>query len=398
MNSRRADAPVRNADRDCARSDNQAPDLKIESVDAVVVGAGIVGIAVARALALRGMEVVVLERHRRAGEEISSRNSGVIHSGIYYPPGSLKTRLCVQGRELLYEYCNERGIAHQRVGKLIVAPESRAGALRQLFGRGLANGVKDLVWSTPEEVRLIEPLVACAAAIVSPSTGIIDVHELLTSLRGDLEAHDGAIVFDSELCHADARDDGFTLRVRSGNEISEIASRRLVNSAGLNAVGLLPLIEGYPRERLRTAHFAKGSYFVCQGVKPFRHLVYPMPNEAGLGIHATLDLDGATRFGPDVEWTGSIDYTVDPARAALFYPAIREYWPTIPESCLKPGYAGIRPKLVGAGAMAADFEIEGWEQHGLPGLTNLLGIESPGLTACLAIGQEVARRVLGTGA
>jgi L-2-hydroxyglutarate oxidase LhgO len=362
--------------------------------DAVIVGAGVVGLAVARALALRGLDVLVLERHRRPGEEISSRNSGVIHAGIYYPADSLKARLCVQGRELLYQYCSERDIAHRRCGKIIVAAESQITSLRQLRQRGEANGVTDLMWLTADEVRGIEPAVSCAAALLSPSTGIIDVHELITSLQGDLDTCRATLAFGCELHSVTTHPEGFTLAVRSGGESSEIRTGLLVNCAGLEAVALLKQISGYPADRRHDSYLAKGNYFACQGLKPFTHLVYPMPNDAGLGIHATLDLDGSVRFGPDVEWITSVNYDVDPGRARVFYSAIHEYWPALPQNCLQPAYAGIRPKLAGPGMKAQDFEIEGPGQHGVPGLMNLLGIESPGLTCCMAIGAEVARQLL----
>lgn len=365
-----------------------------DTVDVVVVGAGVVGLAVARALALHGHEVIVLERHRLPGQETSSRNSGVIHSGIYYPTDSLKARLCVQGRDQLYDYCRERGITHRRCGKLIVAQAAQIAALQALQNKALANAVTDLVWLAATEVSELEPLVRCAAGLLSPSTGVIDVHEYMTSLQGDLEAHGGSVAFDAELISTRPLGDGMLATIRSGVDSIEIGCRWLVNSAGLQALPLLALITGYPRERLRKAYYAKGNYFSCQGSRPFKHLVYPMPNEAGLGVHATLDLDGTTRFGPDVEWVdGPDDYQVDASRSIGFYSAIREYWPTLPDGALQPGYAGIRPKLVGPEGKAADFEIEGPEIHGVSGLVNLLGIESPGLTSSLAIGQEVLTRI-----
>jgi L-2-hydroxyglutarate oxidase LhgO len=362
-------------------------------VDAIVVGAGVVGLAVARALALAGREVVVVERHRLPGQETTSRNSGVIHSGLYYPKDSLKARLCVRGRDLLYEFCMTRGIAHSRCGKLIVAQEAQIPALKVLAQKGHANGVADLVWLTAEQVHEREAEVRCAAGLWSPSTGVIDVHEYLTALIADIEAHGGTVVYGAELKSVAAKTVGFEVTVTSDESADLFDCRTLINSAGLNAIDFLRQIDGYPGQGLRTAHFAKGSYFACQGVRPFRHLVYPMPNEAGLGVHATLDLDGSTRFGPDVEWISELNYDVDATRAASFYTAIREYWPGIPDGCLQPGYAGVRPKLVGEGAAAADFVIEGSETHGVAGLVNLLGIESPGLTSSLALAERVASLV-----
>lgn len=364
-----------------------------DKVDVVVVGAGVVGLAVARALAQVGNEVIVLERHELAGQETSSRNSGVIHSGIYYPHGSLKARLCVRGRELLYPYCESRSVAHERCGKLIVAQQAQVPDLQVLHAKGIANGVTDLEWRSGAEVAAMEPAVRCAAGLWSPATGIVDVHELMLAFEADLEARGGTVVVDTELLAAGITPDGFVAVIRSGGDSSEIACRVLVNSAGLSAPAVLDRIAGYPPARRRQAYFAKGNYFVCQGAKPFRHLVYPMPNEAGLGVHATLDLDGTTRFGPDVEWVDEPDYRVDASRGNSFYAAIREYWPGLPDGSLQPGYSGIRPKLVGAGAKAGDFEIDGPGQHGVPGLINLLGIESPGLTSSLALGEEVVSRL-----
>jgi L-2-hydroxyglutarate oxidase LhgO len=361
-----------------------SPDI----VDAVVVGAGVVGLAVGRSLAAAGLETLVIERHRRIGEETSSRNSGVIHSGIYYPANSLKARLCVRGREQLYRYCQERGIAHRRFGKLIVAQPDQLPRLRALQTCGLANGVSDLRWLEAETVRELEPAVTCAAGLLSPSTGIIDVHELMTTLLGDLEAQGGSVVLDCEATSVRAIRGGLELSVRTGSDEYAIVARNLVNSAGLGAVALAQQVEGAAFGEIPTAYLAKGNYFSCSA-RPFRHLVYPMPNDAGLGIHATLDLDGSVRFGPDVEWVKSIDYGVDPTRAQHFRESIREYWPDVVNVTLQPAYAGVRPKIVGPGQKAADFVIAGPAQHGVPGLVHLLGIESPGLTAALALAEQV---------
>ncbi len=359
----------------------------------MVVGAGVVGLAVARALALAGREVIVVERHRLPGQETTSRNSGVIHSGIYYPKDSLKAKLCVRGRELLYDFCQARDIAHSRCGKVIVAQEAQVPGLKALEQKGLANGVTDLAWLSAAQVRELEPEVRCAAGLWSPSTGVIDVHEYVTTLIADLEAHGGTVVYGAELRDVAVTPGGFEVTVASNGSADAFDCRNLVNSAGLAAVDLLRRIRGYPERRLRRAYFAKGNYFACHGVRPFRHLVYPMPGDAGLGVHATLDLDGSTRFGPDVQWIDEPDYDVDATRAASFYAAIREYWPGMPDGCLQPGYAGVRPKLVGEGAAAADFVVEGAESHGVAGLVNLLGIESPGLTSSLALAEEVASRL-----
>ena len=364
-----------------------------EQLDAVVIGAGIVGLAVARALALRGRSVLVLERHDRAAEETSSRNSGVIHSGIYYPTDSLKARLCVTGRQLLYEFAARRGVAHQRCGKLIVAQQGQQQALGALHRQAIRNGVTDLVPLDAAAVRDYEPAVCCAAALWCPSTGIVDVHELAQALIADVEAAGGIIVYRT-LAHAACFGNGAVrLQCRSGGDSLELASSLVVNSAGLSAIDLLRSFDGYPPGMLRTSWYAKGNYFSLMGAKPFRHLVYPMPNEAGLGIHATLDLDGATRFGPNVEWVRDLDYQVDARHVTEFYDSIRSYWPDLRDGALQPAYAGIRPKLVGPGSKAADFIVEGPAQHGCEGLVNLLGIESPGLTSCLAIAEHVVAAV-----
>lgn len=365
----------------------------MESVDALIVGAGVVGLACARAAAGRGLSVVLVERHARAGEETSSRNSGVIHSGIYYPTASLKARLCVAGRERLYAYCGERGITHRRCGKLVVAQQDQVPALRALERKARDNGVDELELLTEARARELEPAVRCAEALHVPCTGIVDVHEYMQALEADIAASDGVVSYGTEFVGAVVRSDGLVAKLRGDGEESEIRVRHLVNSAGLSAVALLALVEGYPKGRSHRTYYAKGSYFSCRGTKPFTHLVYPMPNEASLGLHATLDLDGRARFGPDVEWVDAIDYEVDPARAESFYASVREYWPGLPDGALEPAYAGIRPKRVGAGAPAADFLIEGPSEHGISGLVNLIGIESPGLTSSLAIGDEVLRRL-----
>jgi L-2-hydroxyglutarate oxidase LhgO len=290
----------------------------------------------------------------------------------------------------LYEFVEHRGVAHRRCGKLIVAQEGQQPALEALQRQALQNGVIDLVPLSGTEVRQYEPMVRCAAGLWCPSTGIVDVHELAQALIADLEAAGGSIAYRAAVESARVGTGPARLFCRSGDELVELESALVVNSAGLAAVGLLHSFAGYPVQLLRTARYAKGNYFSLAGAQPFQHLVYPMPNEAGLGIHATLDLDGTTRFGPNVEWVDSPEYGVDPRHAAEFYGSIRSYWPGLADGALQPGYAGVRPKLVGAGAKAADFVIEGPEVHGCAGLVNLLGIESPGLTSCLAIGEYVA--------
>ncbi|HZF14464.1 MAG TPA: NAD(P)/FAD-dependent oxidoreductase [Steroidobacteraceae bacterium] len=365
-----------------------------DRIDVVVVGAGVVGLAVARALAQSGRSVIAIERHRRVGEETSSRNSGVIHSGIYYPQGSLKARLCVRGRGLLYAYCAEKGVAHRRCGKLIVAQERELPALDGLHEAARNNGVHDLERLDAERVRQLEPQLRCAGGLWCPSTGIVDPHELMTALHGDLDAAGGNVAFGTELASASARAGGWELTLQSGIDSTLLDCELLVNAAGLHAVELLERIAGYPRDRIPQRFYAKGNYFSLRGRSPFTHLVYPMPVPGGLGVHATLDLAGRVRFGPDVEWVERPDeYQVSAARAAGFYEAIRVYWPGLADAALEPAYAGIRPKLVGAGVAAADFHVDLPARHGVAGLVNLLGIESPGLTSALALGEYVTGQV-----
>jgi L-2-hydroxyglutarate oxidase LhgO len=364
-----------------------------DSTDVLVVGAGVVGLSVARALAQLGLEVIVVERHRRIGEETSSRNSGVIHSGIYYPTASAKARLCVSGRDLLYRYCAEKGINHRRCGKIIVAQASETEKLRGLARQAVANGVKDVAWLDAAQVTKLEPEVRCAAGLLCPSTGIVDVHEYMTALHGDLERHGGSVVFDTELAQATIADKRIHAELRTGAERSRIECRWLLNAAGLHAIDLLDRIAGFPATHIPKRYFAKGNYFDCSGASPFRRLVYPMPASAGLGIHATLDLAGKVRFGPDVQWIEDIDYDVDAARAGQFYVAIRAYWPGLRDGALTPAYAGVRPKLAAPNEPAADFRIDTPHEHGVAGLVNLLGIESPGLTASLAIAEHVAAQI-----
>ena len=362
-----------------------------EKVDAVVIGAGVVGLAVARALALCGREVLVLEAADAIGTETSSRNSEVIHAGIYYPQGSLKARLCVAGRKALYEYCRERGVGAKAVGKLIVATdEEQVPVLHTIRQAAERNGVDDLAWLDKPGIEPLEPQVRAEAALYSPSTGIIDSHAFMLSLQGDLEANGGLVAFESPVLEGEVGADGVRLAV-GGSDPIELVARTVVNSAGLGAPALAALIKGLPSEHVPTAYFAKGNYFSLSGVRaPFRHLIYPVPEQAGLGIHATIDLGGQVRFGPDVEWVERPHYEVDPARAEKFSDSIRRYWPGLPDGALRPDYAGIRPKIVGPGQPAADFVIAGPRRHGCPGLINLFGIESPGLTASLAIGDAVA--------
>jgi L-2-hydroxyglutarate oxidase LhgO len=362
----------------------------VERADAVVIGAGAVGLAVARALALVGREVIVVERADAIGTETSSRNSEVIHAGIYYPRGSLKAQTCVEGRERLYAYCAERGIPHKRLGKLIVAGDERQLAgLADLKRKAEANGVCNLTWLDADEARRLEPALACVGALLSPSTGIVDSHAFMLALQGDAEAAGAMIAFNTPVLGATIGNDGIALET-GGDQPLRLLARTVVNSAGLHAPALAGKFKGLPKSAVPPGHFAKGNYYTLAGKAPFSRLIYPAPEAAGLGVHITIDLAGQARFGPDVEWIESIDYTVDPGRAQSFYAAIRTYWPGLPDGALQPGYAGIRPKLQAPGQPAMDFVIQGPADHGIRGLVNLFGIESPGLTASLAIADRVA--------
>jgi L-2-hydroxyglutarate oxidase LhgO len=362
-----------------------------DEIDCVVIGAGAVGLAVARALALAGREVLIVERERSFGTGISARNSEVIHAGIYSPPGSLKARLCVAGRDLLYEYCRERNIDYRRCGKLIVATDdSQAAKAEALRLNALANGVTDLSWLSAAEVKQLEPELFSAGALLSPSTGLIDSHSFMLALLGDAEAQGATIAYGTEVSHLKAENRGIAL-IFGADAAPSLNARLVVNCAGLNAVKVAHAIMGFPERSIPRLYYAKGSYFTLSGRSPSSRLVYPMPEPGGLGIHLTLDLAGQARFGPDVEWVDAPDYDVDPRRMANFVNAVRAYWPGLDEARLSPGYAGVRPKIAGPGEPAADFRIDGPAVHGVPGIVNLFGIESPGLTSALAIGAEVAR-------
>lgn len=361
----------------------------MDKLDCAVIGAGVVGLAVARALALAGREVVILEAEEAIGTHTSSRNSEVIHAGIYYPNGSLKARSCLKGKELLYEYCVRHGIPHARCGKLIVASSaSQLPELEAIQAKAHANGATDVVRMTREQAIALEPELACVAALYSPSTGVIDSHALMLGYLGDAQANGAMLALNSRLERARVRDRGIELNVAGADPV---LARCVVNSAGLSAPSVARRIEGYPAALAPRELYAKGNYYALTRRAPFSRLVYPVPEPGGLGVHITLDLAGQARFGPDVEWVERIDYAVDPRRAERFYAAIRRYWPGLPDGALAPGYAGIRPKISGPGEPAADFVIEGLPQHGVRGLVNLFGIESPGLTASLALADDVAR-------
>jgi len=366
-------------------------------VQTVVIGAGVVGLAVARALALAGREVLVLEAESRFGQGISSRNSEVIHSGIYYTPGSLKARLCVSGRERLYGYCAERGIPHRQLGKLIVATsEADVATLEHYRALALANGAGELRWVPPPEIGELEPDVVCVRAIHAPRTGIVDSHALMLALLGDLESSGGQVVYRSPLLSAAVRSDGFELEV-GGNEETSLVCVELANCAGLAAPDVARTIAPLLPQDLPCARYAKGHYYSLSGSSPFRRLVYPVAEAGGLGVHVTLDLGGRAKFGPDVQWIDAIDYAFDDSRRGRFVEAIRRYYPTLDESRLQPDYTGIRPKISGPGEAAADFRIDGPDAHGIPGLVNLMGIESPGLTAALSIADNVRGLLDGAG-
>ncbi len=354
--------------------------------DVCIVGAGVIGLAVARALTLSGRSVVVIEARAAFGEETSSRNSEVIHSGIYYPTGSLKARLCVAGRAALYDFCTGRGVPHARCGKLIVAAdESEMAGLEALARKGAQNGVDDLRLLSAREAKALEPALACVGALLAPATGIIDSHAYMLALQGDAEG--AAFAYRAPFLSARRETGGFEVEV-GGAEPARMSVGALVNSAGLAASRVARAIEGLTD--IPETLFAKGNYFALAGRAPFRRLIYPAPQAHGLGVHLTFDLAGQARFGPDVEWVERLDYDVNPERARGFADAIRRYWPSLPDDALSPAYAGVRPKISGPSDPAPDFRIDGPAAHGIAGLVNLYGIESPGLTASLAIAEEVA--------
>ena len=361
----------------------------MDSVDVVVIGAGVVGLACAKQLAEAGREVIVLERETAFGTGISARNSEVIHAGLYYPPGSLKAALCVQGRRALYTYCAERGIAHRRIGKLVVASRApQLPALEAIAARARTNGVDDLRLLDGASVRALEPELDAAGGLFSPSTGIVDSHGLMQALLADAERHGAVLALASPVRGGLADRDGIVLEV-GGSAPTRLRARCVINAAGLDAPRLGHALAGPAALRAPQACYARGVYFSLVGRAPFSHLIYPIPEPGGLGVHLTLDLGGQARFGPDVEWIETIDYGVDPRRADRFYAEVRKYWPGLPDDSLQPAYSGIRPKIAGPGAPNADFLIQGPQEHGIDGLVNLFGIESPGLTACLPIAAYV---------
>jgi L-2-hydroxyglutarate oxidase LhgO len=359
------------------------------AADVAVIGAGVVGLAVARALARAGREVFVLEQERFVGFHTSSRNSEVIHAGLYYPPGSLKARFCVAGQRALYDYCAERGVPHRRTGKLIVATrDEEIPALQRILDNARASGVETLRWVDAAEIHALEPEVRAARGLFSPTTGIIDSHALMEALRGDAEAAGARLLLRTPVRSGRVEGGGVTLDL-GGDEPAAVGFRLVVNSAGPWAQAVARGIEGFPASSVPVQRFARGHYFVLSGRTPFRHLVYPVPVPGGLGTHVTLDLAGRARFGPDVQWIDGVEYGFDESRAGAFYDSIRSYYPALADGALEPGYTGVRPKLSGPGEPPADFVVQGPADHGVPGLVNLYGIESPGLTAALPLAQRV---------
>ena len=362
----------------------------VERVGCVVIGAGVVGLAIARAIALQGREVIVLEQSDAIGTGTSSRNSEVIHAGIYYPKGSLKANLCVKGKQMLYDYCIERGVTFQRCGKLIVATSKEQQAqLDVIQAKAAANGVTDLRLLSGEDARKLEPALECVAALHSPSTGIVDSHGVMLALQGDLENAGGMVAFHSRLKQAEIQVDGSWLLTTEDE--TQLQTDLLINAAGWWAPELAKSFQGLPADYVPQSYYAKGNYFTLSGRAPFSRLIYPVPEAAGLGVHLTLDMGGQAKFGPDVEWVEDPHaLEVDPRRGDGFYVEVRRYWPGLADGALVAGYAGIRPKISGPHEAAADFCIQGPDVHGATGLINLFGIESPGLTSCLAIGEHVA--------
>jgi L-2-hydroxyglutarate oxidase LhgO len=362
-------------------------------VEIIVIGAGVVGLAIARRLALAGKEVLVLEAEDHIGTHTSSRNSEVIHAGIYYPTGSLKAQLCVKGREALYRYCADRAVPAKAIGKVIVAvTEAEISALHALKAKAVANGVTDLTWLDPPAVSHIEPEIICKAALFSPSSGIVDSHALMLSLQGEAESHGAQLVFRTRVESVTCLDSGFDVRTTGADDMT-LRCAILVNAAAFNAPLIAARMDGYPKSQVPRRYFAKGNYLSVSGATPFRHLIYPLPVAGGLGVHVTLDLAGRMRLGPDLHWVDGLDYAADTSITDAFYEAVRLYWPSVMERELHWTYSGIRPKISGPGEDNADFVVDGPADHGVAGLVNLFGIESPGLTSSLALAELVAQKL-----
>lgn len=365
----------------------------MEKVETIIIGAGVIGLAIARALSAAGQEVLILEATGAIGSATTARNSGVIHAGIYYPPQSGKAFHCVRGRQMLMGYLTERQLPHKLCGKLIVAVDAaQVAKLDEIVTRAEASGVTELVRLDAAGVTAREPEVTGVAGLFSPITGIVDVHELIHSYLGDAERDGAMLALHSPVTQVRPEAERFIVTV-GGSAPTTLACRNLVNAAGLGAPAIAAKITDFPGEKVPPLYLARGNYFSLQGAQPFQHLVYPVPEPGGLGVHATLDMAGKVRFGPDVEWIDAEDYAVNPARAAHFYAAIRRYWPGLPDNTLQPDYAGIRPKTAPKGGADTDFIVQGSETHGLPRLINLFGIESPGLTAALSLAAETAERL-----
>lgn len=367
--------------------------MPIETADTIVIGAGVIGLAVARQLAQTGREVVVLESNDTFGMETSSRNSGVIHAGIYYPPDSLKAQSCVRGKQLLYDYCVKRHIPHERISKLIIAAnEDQHRHLRALQKNAFESGVKNIQWLDQARVGDLEPDVEASAALLSPSTGIVDVHELMLAFLGDLEAAGGTLVTHSRVLGGRSKNNAIELNVDNGGEFRLLANT-VINASGHGAAKIARSITGFPREHIPTIYPIRGHYYEHHGKLPFSRLIYPVPESKGLGIHVTLDLAGQGRFGPDAEYCDAIDYRFDESRKPRFARAIRKWYPGLDESRLQPGYVGVRPNLKAPDEVFRDFVISGPSEHGVNGLVNLFGMDSPGLTACMALAEEVTLKI-----
>ena len=374
----------------------------MEQVDCVVIGAGVVGLAVAREMALQGRETILLERENAFGTISSARNSEVIHAGIYYPKDSLKAKLCVQGNRLLYEYCRDHQVATQPYGKLIVASdEAQIDDLRAILYKAQNNGVPEIKFISGEEAKALEPNLKCSAAILSSTTGIVDSHGYMLSLLGGFEDAGGMVAYQSPLISAkpigDKAQNGYLLEV-GGADGMQIQTQLLINCAGISAPAVAQKIEGLSKEQIPKAYFAKGNYFSLSGKSPFNHLIYPIPEPGGLGVHLTLDMGGQAKFGPDVEWLDidredQIDYTVDPKRGDGFYEAVRRYWPGLKDGSLQPDYSGVRAKIVPPNSPAGDFCFSTPQEHKMQGLYNLYGFESPGLTSSLAIARYLEAQI-----
>jgi len=361
----------------------------METVDCIVIGAGVVGLATARALARAGREVVILEATSAIGQGVSSRSSEVIHAGIYYPTGLLKTRVCVAGRDMLYRFCEDFSVPHRRCGKLIVATsDAERPKLDAIRAQAEANGVSDLRPISVAEAHELEPALSCVAALLSPSTGIIDSHAYMAALLGDAEAHGAMLALNTPVLSGRVELDGIVVET-GGTEPMTLKAKLVVNAAGLGAQAVAASLRGMPAEKIPPRHLAKGNYFSLAGRAPFSRLIYPIPEPGGIGVHLTLDTAWQARFGPDVEWIDALDYSVDPRRGDAFYAVIRRYWPGLDDGALQPAYAGIRPKIERPGGVTTDFMIQTAETHGIPSLVNLFGIESPGLTSSLAIADGI---------